>query len=145
MIGFCAVDVDPISEMKLLRLWIVVAGHLFRQQTNDQRPELKIRGRQSEFLQSHFGGVHLSGLRVAIQVAQDHLFDLRAGLCRTLHRPQNGELPNLACFFQDLFGGRRQRRVSSSRSACVSTASRPLRRYRQKHRTPDRANTEENN
>ena len=95
---FLPIDVDPIGEMKLLRLWIVVAGHLLRQQTNDQRPVLKIRGRQAELLQSHFGGVHLFRLRVAIQVAQNHLFDLRAGLRRTLHRPQNRRAPESRSF-----------------------------------------------
>src|SRR5437016_14497173 len=75
---FLPIDVDPIGEMKLPRLWLVITGDLFSQQTSHERAVLKIRRRQTEFLERKFGRMHLCRRNIFIEIFQDGAFDLGA-------------------------------------------------------------------
>src|SRR5438876_8596030 len=99
---FLAVEIDPVSEMKLPRLWIVVAGDLFGQHPQHQGPVLKISGREAKLFQSDFVGAYARRRRVFIQTLDERALDLGAGLSRALHRTQNRELAYRARLFEDI-------------------------------------------
>ena len=62
------VEIDPVSEMKLLHLRIVIARDLFGQQTNHQCAILKIIRRQAKFSQSDFRRVSLRGRHIFVEI-----------------------------------------------------------------------------
>ena len=72
------IEIDPVSQIKLARFRIVIAGHLFRQYLDYQRPVLKIGRCQSEFFQRDFVSVHFRRSYVFIEVLNDRSLDLRA-------------------------------------------------------------------
>ncbi len=79
-------ELDPVGEIKLLCLRIVVARNLFRQELDQKRTVSKILGRQAEDLEHHFSTVHLGRRRVGVEILDDHTLDLTARLGATLHR-----------------------------------------------------------
>ena len=54
--GLLAVEVDPVGEVELLRLRVVVAGDLLGQKLDDEGAELKVRGDEAELLERRLGG-----------------------------------------------------------------------------------------
>src|SRR5205807_6718752 len=123
-----SIEIDPVGEMKLLRLRIVIAGDLFGQQTNHQRTILKFSGRQAKFSQGYFRRVGLRGRHIFIEILDERAFDLRARLRRTFHRTEDRELQDFACLFEHVNGRRDKSSVAGGRSRRGRLLWRTLRR-----------------
>jgi hypothetical protein len=71
-----AVELDPISQVKLLRLRIVVSRHLFSQEFYQKRAVRKIVRRKTKRSQQHFRRMHFGGRGIRIEVPDNHALDL---------------------------------------------------------------------
>ncbi len=110
---FLAVQINPVGQVKLPRLRIVIAGNLFGQHSQHQGPVLKISRREAKLLQSGFVGVDAGRRRVLIQTLDERALDFGAGLGGALDRTQNRELANRARLFEDILSCGDQGRVAS--------------------------------
>src|SRR5687767_81685 len=55
-------QLNPIGQVKLLRLWIVVAGNLLREQLDYKGTVLELCRGQAEFLEGQLRRMHLRGV-----------------------------------------------------------------------------------
>src|SRR5260370_35428061 len=105
---FLSVEIDPVSQMKLPRLRIVIAGRPVSQHPKHQGAVLKISRREAKLFQSDFVGVYARGGRVFIEALDKRSLDLCTRLGRALHGTQDRELANRARLFKNIPGRRNE-------------------------------------
>src|SRR5678815_2822229 len=103
---------DPVCEIKLLDLRVVITGNLFRQQLDEKSSIVKVLWHQSICFEDALGSVRLGRSIFLVQVFHNHVFNLSSGLCATLHGSQDRQLAKLTCLLQHCCGGCYYRRVA---------------------------------
>src|SRR6266508_6512006 len=95
-----ALKFNPISQIELLRLGIVIPCDLLGQKFDNEWLILELVRSQTKVLQSKFSSMHLRGRGLFIQIPDDHALNLRARLGTALDHSKNGKFSNYACFLQ---------------------------------------------